>query len=82
VHFTPTSASWLNQVERFFAQITTQRIGHGTFDTVDALETAIAGYPAHHNQHGKPFFLDGHRRCDSGQGHAILRTNFRDAPLV
>jgi transposase len=55
VHFTPTSASWLNQVERFFAQITTQRIRRGTFDTVDALETAIVDYLAHHNQHCKPF---------------------------
>lgn len=55
VHFTPTSASWLNQVERFFAQITTRRIRRGTFESVRALETAIEEYLAHHNGHCKPF---------------------------
>jgi len=55
VHFTPTSASWLNQVERFFAKITTQRIRRGTFQNVGALETAIEQYLAHHNEHSKPF---------------------------
>jgi transposase len=55
LHFTPTSASWLNQIERFFAKITTQRIRRGTFENVRALETAIDGYLAHHNEHCKPF---------------------------
>jgi transposase len=55
LHFTPTSASWLNQVERFFAKITTQRIRRGTFENVRALETAIDDYLQHHNQHCKPF---------------------------
>jgi transposase len=55
VHFTPTSASWLNQVERVFAQITTQRIRRGTFANVHALETAIEDYLTHHNEHCKPF---------------------------
>lgn len=55
LHFTPTSASWLNQVERFFAQITTRRIRRGTFENVRALETAINNYLVHHNQHCKPF---------------------------
>src|SRR5437773_9824850 len=55
LHFTPTSASWLNQVERFFAKITTQRIRRGTFENVAALETAITSYLTHHNQHCKPF---------------------------
>ena len=55
VHFTPTSASWLNQVERFFSQITTQRIRRGTFDSVRALETAIDSYLAHHNEKCRPF---------------------------
>jgi transposase len=55
LHFTPTSASWLNQVERFFAKITTQRIRRGTFDNVRALETAIERYLAHHNEHCQPF---------------------------
>ena len=53
--FRSTSASWLNQVERFFAKITTQRIRRGTFENVRALEAAIDGYLTHHNQHGTPF---------------------------
>ena len=55
LHFTPTSASWLNQVERFFAKITTQRIRRGTFENVRALEAAIDSYLTHHNEHCKPF---------------------------
>ena len=55
LHFTPTSASWMNQVERFFAKITTQRIRRGTFANVRALETAIEHYLTHHNDHCKPF---------------------------
>src|SRR5690242_9450862 len=55
VHFTPTSASWLNQVERFFAEITNKRIRRGTFCSVPQLEQAIQDYLAHHNRHCKPF---------------------------
>ena len=55
LHFTPTSSSWLNQVERFFSKITTQRIRRGTFDNVRVLEVAIESYLTHHNQHCKPF---------------------------
>jgi transposase len=55
LHFTPTSASWLNQVERFFAEITERRIRRGAFGSVQALEQAIAEYLEHHNQDPKPF---------------------------
>jgi len=55
VHFTPTSASWLNQVERFFAEITEKRIRRGTFRSVRSLEKAILEYLDHHNQDSKPF---------------------------
>jgi transposase len=55
VHFTPTSASWLNQVERFFAEITQKRIRRGAFRSVQALEAAIKDYLEKHNQHPKPF---------------------------
>lgn len=55
LHFTPTSASWLNQIERFFATITTRRIRRGTFDSVPALEAAIEHYLVDHNAHCKPF---------------------------
>jgi transposase len=55
VHFTPTSASWLNQVERFFAEITEKRIRRGAFRSVKALRTAIEQYLDHHNQNPRPF---------------------------
>ncbi len=54
LHFTPTSSSWLNQVERWFAKITEQRIRRGVFKSVDALITAIDDYIANHNRSPKP----------------------------
>jgi transposase len=55
MHFTPTSASWLNQVERFFGLITEDRIRCGVFKSVSELETAIQDYLDHHNADPKPF---------------------------
>ena len=55
MHLTPTSASWLNMVERFFRDITTDRLRRGVFTSVTELETAIDEYVAHHNVHPKPF---------------------------
>jgi transposase len=55
VHFTPTSGSWLNQVERFFAEITDKRIRRGSFRSVTALEQAITAYLEAHNEDPKPF---------------------------
>ena len=55
LHFIPTSSSWLNQVERFFAEITEKRIRRGAFRSVKALEQAINEYLEHHNQNAKPF---------------------------
>jgi transposase len=55
VHFTPTSASWLNQVERFFAEITAKQIRRGSFRSTQQLETAIRKYLDHHNTQPKPF---------------------------
>ena len=55
LHFTPTSASWLNLVERFFAEITTKRIRRGSYTSVDDLETAIYDYLLQHNAKPKPF---------------------------
>lgn len=55
LHFTPTGASWLNQVERFFAEITRKRIRRGTFKNVPQLEQAIYDYLAHHNLNPTPF---------------------------
>ena len=55
LHFTPTSASWLNLVERFFAEITSRRIRRGSYSSVDDLEATIFEYLAHHNEKPKPF---------------------------
>jgi len=55
LHFTPTSASWLNMVERFFAEITTRRIRRGSYSSVEDLETAIYDYLLLHNAKPKPF---------------------------
>lgn len=55
VHFTPTSASWLNRVERFFRSISTDRLERGVFRSVPELIAAIEEYIAVHNQNPKPF---------------------------
>jgi transposase len=55
MHFTPTSASWLNMVERFFRDITTKRLRRDVFTSVRELERAITEYVAHHNTDLKPF---------------------------
>jgi len=58
-HFTPTSSSWLNQVERFFALITERMIRRGTFHSASDLEKAIYQWLANWNgaptpSYGKP----------------------------
>ena len=55
MHFTPTSASWLNMVERFFRDLTTKRIRRGAFPSVRRLTKAIQDYIAEHNLAPKPF---------------------------
>jgi transposase len=55
LHFTPTSSSWLNMVERFFRDLTRQRLKRGVFRDVEELITAIDHYVDHHNQRPKPF---------------------------
>lgn len=55
MHFTPTSASWLNMVERFFRDISERRLRRGVFTSVQELVTAIDEYVAHHNTSPKPF---------------------------
>ena len=54
-HFIPTSSSWLNLVERWFRDITVDRIRRGTFASVKELEQAITDYIAHNNQKPEPF---------------------------
>lgn len=54
-HFTPTSASWLNMVERFFRDITENQIRRGVFKSLQDLTEAIEGYLVKHNENPKPF---------------------------
>jgi transposase len=54
-HFTPTSASWINQVERWFAKITEKQIRRGTHRSTCQLEQAIRDYLAHYNEDAQPF---------------------------
>ena len=71
LHFTPTSGSWLNQVERFFGLITDKMIRRGTFLSADELERAIYAWLATWNEKPKAFvwkatadvILDKVRRC-------------------
>ena len=55
VHFTPTYGSWINLVERWFAEITNKRIRRGVFRSVKDLEAAIREYIDLHNEDPKPF---------------------------
>ena len=85
MHFTPTSGSWLNQVERFFGLITGDRIRCGVFKSVAELEAAIQEYLDHHNAHPKPFVWTksatdilekvarGRQALESVRGESILR---------
>ena len=54
-HFTPTSASWLNAVEGFFAKLTRQRLKRGVFKGIVDLQAAINRYLAETNENPKPF---------------------------
>ena len=55
VHFTPTGASWLNMVERFFRDLTEHRLRRGVFRDVEELILAIDEYVDRHNENPKPF---------------------------
>jgi transposase len=55
LHFTPTSASWANMVERFFRDLTVNRLRRGVFHSVPELVAALEQYIAEHNREPKPF---------------------------
>ena len=54
-HFTPTSSSWLNMLERFFSKITTKMIRRGSFSSAKNLEAAIKLFLEKHNEAPKIF---------------------------
>ena len=70
VHFTPTSASWLNMVERFFRDLSTEQLRRGVFRSVPELIAAIHGYLATHNKNPKPFIW-------TAKAHDILQKVIR-----
>ncbi|RRJ97604.1 IS630 family transposase [Opitutaceae bacterium TAV4] len=55
LHFIPTHSSWLNQVERFFAELTRKRLQRESFRSVQQLRCAISDYLKTHNQNPRPF---------------------------
>ena len=86
MHFTPTSASWLNQVERVFAELTNQRLRHGVHRSVIALEGTIRDYLDHRNDDAKPFAWTAdadrilgrvQRHCQRGCGACRPSRSFR-----
>src|SRR3954464_7984278 len=72
-HFTPTSASWLNAVETFFAKLTRQRLRRGSFPSLVALQEAINRYLREHNRSPKPFVWT----ADPGQTHEKVRRGYQ-----
>ena len=62
VHFTPTSASWLNLVERWFALLTERQLRRGVHRSTKELKSAIEEFIAHHNRDPKPFIW--HKTAD------------------
>jgi transposase len=70
-HFTPTSSSWLNQVERLFGLITDRMIRRGTFYRVEELERAIYQL----EQRATTVRLESYCRCHPGQGESLQRSH-------
>ena len=55
IHFTPTSASWINQVERWFAELTRKQLRRGVHTSTSQLEADIRGFIERHNENPKPY---------------------------
>jgi transposase len=77
-HFTPTSASWLNAVEGFFAKLTKRRLKRGVFHSVVDLQAAINRFIDEHNKEPKPFVWTADPNeiiAAVNRGHQTLRTH-------
>jgi len=70
VHFTPTSPSCLNRAERFFRDLTQNRLRRGVFRDVEELILAIEGYIDRHNEDPQTIHLDRQGERHSGEGEA------------
>jgi transposase len=76
-HFTPTSASWLNAVEGFFAKLTRRKLKRGVFPSLVALQAAINDVIVRHNQSPKPFVWKADPKtiiAAAKRGHQTLET--------
>ena len=76
-HFTPTSCSWLNAVEGFFARLAQRRLKRGTFPSLVSLQEAINRFIAHHNQEPIPFAWKADPKdiiAAAKRGHQTLQT--------
>jgi transposase len=76
-HFTPTSCSWLNAVEGFFARLTRRRLKRGTFHSLVSLQQAINRFIEHHNQAPSPFVWKADPKdiiAAAKRGHQTLET--------
>jgi transposase len=74
IHFTPTYSSWINQVERLFAEVTNKAIRRGSFHSVKELERAIAHYLD--AREAKPFIWTASADSILESGASLLPTNF------
>ena len=82
LHFTPTSASWLNLVEGWFSQLTNRRLRNASFNSVAALTEAIDVWTSHWNDNPKPFVW--HKTADEiitkvRRGRATLNHHIKSA---
>jgi transposase len=76
-HFTPTSASWLNAVEGFFAKLSRRKLQRGVFHSVVALQSAINDFVEQHNQRPTPFVCKADPKdiiAAVKRGHQTLET--------
>jgi transposase len=76
-HFTPTSCSWLNAIEGFFARLARRRLKRGVFPSLVALQEAINRFIEHHNQAPKPFAWRADPKAiiaAARRGHQTLET--------
>ena len=83
-HFTPTSCSWLNAVEGFFARLTRRRLKRGTFPSLVALHEAINRFIEHHNQAPTPFTWKADPKAiiaAAKRGHQTLETIHSHVPF-
>ena len=76
-HFTPTSCSWLNAIEGFFARLARRRLKRGVFPSLVALQEAINRFIEHHNQAPRPFTWKADPKAiiaAAKRGHQTLET--------